>query len=132
MRVLVVDDAATVRERLARLLKELDKIELAGVAADGNSALWLARTLAPDVVVLDLNLPGPSGIEVLWRLKMLSPAPIVMVLTNHATLDYRRACLDRGADFFFDKSKEFDRMIDQLGRLRDDWTKQQLFVKGRT
>jgi DNA-binding NarL/FixJ family response regulator len=129
MRVLVVDDAATVRHRLARLLKEIERVELVGGAADGNSALWLARTLAPDVVLLDLNLPGPSGIEVLWRLKMLAAPPVVIVLTNHATDDYRRACLDKGADFFFDKSKEFEKMLDQLRRLRDDWTKKNLRSK---
>lgn len=122
MRVLVVDDAAPVRQRLAQLLKEVERVELVGVVADGNSALWLARTLAPDVVLLDLNLPGTSGIEVLRRLKMLARAPIVIVLTNHATPDYRKACLDRGADFFFDKSNEFERMLDQLRRLRDDWS----------
>ena len=129
MRVLVVDDAANVRQRLATLLRELDRVELVGGAADGNSALWLARTLAPDVVLLDLNLPGPSGIEVLWRLKMLAPAPVVIVLTNHATSDYRKACLDRGADFFFDKSKEFERMLEQLRRMRDEWSKKHLLPK---
>jgi DNA-binding NarL/FixJ family response regulator len=107
-------------------LREIERVELVGGAADGNSALWLARTLGPDVVLLDLNLPGPSGIEVLWRLKMLAPAPCVIVLTNHATDDYRRACLDRGADYFFDKSKEFEKMLDQLRRLRDDWSKRNL------
>ena len=129
MRVLVVDDAATVRQRLATLLRELDRVELVEKTTDDDSALWLARTLAPDVVLLDLNLSGPSGIEVLWRLKMLAPAPLVIVLTNHATSDYRKACLDRGADFFFDKSKEFERMLDQVRRLRDDWSKKHLRPK---
>src|SRR5260221_14554157 len=129
MKVLVVDDAATIRQRLALLLKELDSLELVGTAADGNSALWLARTLSPDVVLLDLSLPGPSGIEVLWRMKNFAAPPVVVVLTNHATDDYRRACLDRGADFFFDKSKEFDRMVDLLRTLREAWTRRNVTPK---
>jgi DNA-binding NarL/FixJ family response regulator len=114
MKVLVVEDSTAVRRRLASRLKELEGIELVGEATDGSGALWYARTLAPDIVLLDLSLPGPSGIEVLSRLKNASNPPVVIVLTNNANEPYRVACLGRGADYFFDKSKQFDEMIDLL------------------
>jgi DNA-binding NarL/FixJ family response regulator len=117
MKVLVVEDSTAVRHRLAARLKELAGVELVGEATDGSGALWFARTLEPDVVLLDLSLPGPSGIEVLTRLKGGANPPVVIVLTNNANEPYRLACLGRGADHFFDKSKQFDEMIDLVGEL---------------
>jgi DNA-binding NarL/FixJ family response regulator len=117
MKVLVVDDSAAIRRRLASTLRELAGVEFVAEATDGSGALWYARTLNPDVVLLDLSLPGPSGIEVLMRLKSASSPPVVIVLTNNANEPYRAACLGRGADYFFDKSKQFDEMVDLLGSL---------------
>src|SRR5262250_568131 len=108
MKVLVVEDSAAVRRRLASRLKEIEGVELVGEASDGNGALWYSRTLAPDLVLLDLSLPGPSGVEVLARLKSEESPPVVIVLTNNANESYRAACLGRGADYFFDKSEQFD------------------------
>ena len=119
MKVLVVDDSAAIRRRLASRLRELAGVEFVAEATDGSGALWYARTLEPDVVLLDLSLPGPSGIEVLMRLKSGSNPPVVVVLTNNANEPYRIACLGRGADYFFDKSKQFDEMIDLLSNLRN-------------
>lgn len=117
MKVLVVEDSSAVRRRLASRLKELVGVELVGEAADGSDALWFSRTLTPDVVLLDLSLPGPSGIEVLTHLKSGPNPPLVIVLTNNANEPYRVACLGRGADYFFDKSKQFDEMIDLVNDL---------------
>jgi DNA-binding NarL/FixJ family response regulator len=117
MKVLVVDDSSAVRHRLASRLKELAGIELVAEAADGSGALWYSRTVEPDLVLLDLSLPGPSGIEVLSRLKSGEKPPVVIVLTNNANEPYRVACLGRGADYFFDKSKQFEEMIDLVSDL---------------
>jgi DNA-binding NarL/FixJ family response regulator len=117
MKVLVVEDSTAVRRRLASRLRELPGVELVAEATDGSGALWYARTLAPDVVLLDLSLPGPSGIEVLTRIKNGTNPPVVIVLTNNANEPYRVACLGRGADYFFDKSKQFDEMVDLLSHL---------------
>lgn len=114
MRVLVVDDAALVRVRLVERLTEASGVTVVGAAADGNEAVALARSLGPDVVVLDLNLPGLSGLEVLAVLKAQPNPPMVIVMTNHAHDHYRKECLSAGADFFFDKSTEFDRVADAV------------------
>jgi DNA-binding NarL/FixJ family response regulator len=117
MKVLVVEDSTAVRRRLACRLKEITGVELVGEATDGSGALWYARTLGPEIVLLDLSLPGPSGIEVLSRLKGGPNPPVVIVLTNNANEPYRVACLGRGADYFFDKSKQLDEMIDLVSDL---------------
>ncbi len=111
MRVLVVDDSPVVRTRLVALLAETGAVCVVAEAWDGLEAVRLARLHAPDAVVLDLNLPGMSGLEVLALLKAEPSPPVVVVLTNHPQERYRLACVRGGADFFFDKSHDFDRVV---------------------
>jgi DNA-binding NarL/FixJ family response regulator len=112
MRVLVVDDSAGVRERIAILLRDIDGVELVVEAEDAAHAVDLSRSMRFDFVILDLNLPGPSGLEVLPLLKALLRAPTVIVLTNHAGEAYSNRCRQLGADYFFDKSTQFQAAID--------------------
>ena len=110
----MVDDSAAVRQRIASLLRDLEGVELV-VEADGSErALDFARSLRPDFVILDLNLPGPSGLDVLPRLKALLRAPTVIVLTNHAGDAYAKRCRDLGADYFFDKSRQFEAAVETV------------------
>ena len=111
MRVFIVDDSAIVRDRLATMFAELtDDIELIGHAQDSREATEAIRSLKPDAVILDIRMPGGSGIEVLQEIKKETPAPIVMMLTNFPYSQYRKRCMEAGADFFFDKSTDFDRV----------------------
>jgi two-component system response regulator DevR len=111
VRVLVVDDSSVVRARLVALLGEARGVVVVAEAWDGREAVRLARSHAPDAVVLDLNLPGISGLEVLAILKAEPSPPVVIILTNHPLARYRAACLRSGADFFFDKSIDFDHAV---------------------
>jgi len=77
-------------------------------ARDAVEALGRADSLTPDLVILDLHLPGIGGVELLSRLKQKHPEATVAILTNHANDQYRRECLIRGAAHFFDKSLQFD------------------------
>jgi DNA-binding NarL/FixJ family response regulator len=110
VRVIIVDDSRAVRARLATMLGEAAGVVVVAEAWDGPEALRLVRLHAPDVVVLDLNLPGMSGLEVLAVVKARPVPPVVIILTNHPHERYRVACLRAGADFFFDKSRDFDRV----------------------
>jgi DNA-binding NarL/FixJ family response regulator len=111
MRVLIVDDSRLIAERVGTLLAEVSpEIAVVGRAADAASALRAFGELKPDVLVLDLRLPIGSGIEILAQVKRAAPAPVVMVLTNYPYPQYRKRCADLGADFFFDKSTEVDRL----------------------
>jgi len=112
MRILVVDDSEAVRGRIATLLRDIEGVELVAEAGDAAGAVDVSRSLQPDFVILDLNLPGRSGLEVLPLLKQRSAAPTIVVLTNHAGEAYARRCRDLGADYFFDKSKQFETAID--------------------
>ncbi len=71
IRVLVVDDSATIRGRLSDLLTQLETVEVVGQASDALEALELARQLHPNVITLDLHMPGGSGLDLIPRLKEL-------------------------------------------------------------
>ncbi|HEY6458674.1 MAG TPA: response regulator [Polyangiaceae bacterium] len=117
MRILVVDDSAAIRSRLVAMLREIPGVE-AHEAAGADEALALAEASPLDLVVLDLHMPGKGGLEILPALKQLAAAPRVVVLTSHPTDQHRRLSLASGADFFFDKSREFARVVELVRAAR--------------
>lgn len=113
-RVYVVDDSDFVRERLIEMLSELEKVETVGGTGNPREALAAIREMVPDVVILDIRLPGKSGVEVLRDLKKEQPSPIVIILTNYPYPQYRKECTEAGADYFLNKSTEFNKIADVL------------------
>jgi len=118
LKVFIADDSATIRERLVTMVLALWEITVVGQAQDGPEALDAIRQARPDVVLLDIRMPGRNGIDVLRRLKKMQPAPKVIMLTNYAYHQYRKTCETAGADFFFDKSTEFDQIPQALEQVR--------------
>jgi DNA-binding NarL/FixJ family response regulator len=112
VRVLIVDASAGIRARIAARLKaaSAEVVE----AANGDEALEMAESAAPDVIVLDIHLDASTGIPALVRLDRASPGARIVVLTNEAGEIVRRECLRHGAEAFFDKSREFDRAIELI------------------
>lgn len=103
IRLLVVDDHELVRIGLRHTLADYPSILVAGEANDGETALRLCRSLRPDVVLLDVCLPGLSGFEVTQRLRQMSPAPGVIILTMHDQPPYPERLLDCGASGYLTK-----------------------------
>ena len=110
----MVDDAAVVRDRLVALLSELEGVDVVGTARDATEGVTVARRLAPDAVVLDIQMPGGDGVAVLEDIKARSPATVVVMLTNYTGEGHRARCLAAGADHFLDKSTDLDRLADIL------------------
>jgi DNA-binding NarL/FixJ family response regulator len=117
VRVLIVEDALIFRERLVALIADLRNVAIVGVAGDGFQAQALFRQHRPDAVVLDIQLPGVSGMDLLVEFKREDPTCVVIVLTTYAFKEFRERCQALGADHFFDKS-EFERVIEVLGTLQ--------------
>jgi len=124
MKVLIVDDSAIVRERLKAMLSEITELENVSQARDSLEAISSFQKLNPEVVILDIRMPGGSGIDVLQEIKKSNQPPVVIVLTNYSYSQYRRKCLDAGADFFFDKSTEFDKVTEVLNQLSQNQSRQ--------
>ena len=115
VKVVIVDDASFVRERLKALLRaDAPHAEVVGEAGEAQAAIRLIQDTRPDIVILDLQLAGASGIDVLRVVKLAPWAPVVIMLTNLVSLEYQINCLEAGAEFFLDKSFGFERLADIL------------------
>ena len=117
IRVYIVDDSKPIRERLKEMLIDISGIEIVGESEDPMEALVEIRQNHPEVVILDIRLPGISGIELLRRIKGEYPKILVIMLTNYAYPKYRQQSLAAGADYFFQKVTEFDKIPDVLNSL---------------
>ena len=116
-RVFIVDDSASIRVRLAEMLARMEDVAVVGEAESAPEAVNGVLTLRPDSVLLDLNLLGRSGIEVLRTVRKQAPEIVFVVLTNHCEPQYRRACAQAGAAYFLDKSTEFDRVREVIAEI---------------
>jgi len=114
--VLVVDDAAAIRSRLRTLFVDVPGIDSVREAGNLSEARHLLAQKVPGVIVLDLHLQAESGLELLSDLKAERSNSLVIVLTNDATDHHRRSCVRLGADYFFDKSRQFEAVLEVLER----------------
>jgi len=114
LKVLIVEDSEVVTKRLRTLLKDLPEVSVVGEAINGTEALAIHNVMHPDVVLLDIKLPGMNGVEVLKEIKQMNSNTTVMMLTNYSDLHHRKRCKEAGADYFFDKSIEFEKVPDAL------------------
>jgi DNA-binding NtrC family response regulator len=117
--VLVADDSKAIRDRLVAMVREVSGVRDVREAEDSLTALQIVVDGEPHVVLLDVRMPGESGIDVLPRMKATKSSPVVIVLTNHPTPLHRRQAMENGADHFFDKSKDFQQVIDVVRALAE-------------
>lgn len=115
--IYIVDDSASIRTRLAEMLAKMDTVKVVGEAGTAPEAVDGILVTRPDSVLLDLNLAGRSGIEVLRTVHKQVPEIVFVVLTNHSEPQYRRACTLAGAAYFLDKSTEFERVRDVIAEI---------------
>ena len=113
----MVEDSSIVRRRLCSLLSEDPRIRVVGQAGCVKEALLLFEELRPDAVVLDYRLPDGNGLEVLCRIKQATPWCEVVMLTNLREELFGEICRACGADHFFHKATEFERVAQVLGDL---------------
>ncbi len=116
MKILIVDDHPIVRAGLKRLLADLPHVELSE-AAGGKEALVLCRQGRPDLVILDLNLPGLGGLEVIKRLKLEAPEQRILALSMHDDPLYAMRALQAGAAGYVSKNAPPDEIRDGILRV---------------
>jgi DNA-binding NarL/FixJ family response regulator len=110
MKVFIADDSRVVVERLANLLEEVPGAQLVGQAGDVSQAVRGIQKMKPDALILDLQMPGGSGLDVLRAVRADYPHLCVLVCTNYPYPQYREECLTAGANFFLDKSADFEKI----------------------
>jgi len=118
MRVIVADDSEILRSRLIALLNEIKGIEVIAEAKDSREAVEVIRAHKPDIVIMDIRMPGNDGIAAIEAIKRgKRNKPKIIVFTNYPYLQYRKRCMDAGADFFFYKALEFEKLIKLIREL---------------
>jgi DNA-binding NarL/FixJ family response regulator len=119
LRTYIVEDSPVIRENLIATLEEMVPVQVVGTAEDESSAMhWLAKPdNACDLVIIDIFLKSGSGLGVLQTARQAAAQRKLIVLSNYATPDMRRKCLQLGADKVFDKSNEIDGLINYCSRL---------------
>jgi DNA-binding NarL/FixJ family response regulator len=113
MKVLLVDDHRLIREGLRALLEQ-EGVEVVGEAADGHEAIAAAKELAPDVVVIDVAMPGLNGIDATKRIRIEAPLVKVLALSMNSDRRYVTAMLEAGASGYLLKSAALDELLQAL------------------
>ena len=114
IRVLIVDDHAMVRRGLQSLLSLYRDIEVVGEAGDAASAVQAAVELSPEVILLDIRLPGPSGIDAAKRLRKEAPEARIIALTAHDNDEYILEALRAGVRAYLLKSTADETVVETI------------------
>jgi len=115
--LVIVDDSDVIVKRLRTILADVERVNCVGTATNYDEAINMVKALHPKVVLLDINLGGKNGIEVLREIKTNYKSTIVIMLTNFSGSYYRDTCKQLGAEYFLDKSSEFENIPEILKAL---------------
>ncbi|MGO2684197.1 MAG: response regulator [Microbacterium sp.] len=117
IRLVIIDDQAMLRGALAALLELEDDLTVVGVAGDGDEAVQLVSQTAPDVCLMDIQMPGMDGIAATEAVCAASPETRVLIVTTFARPGYLRAALDAGASGFVVKDAPAEQLADAVRRV---------------
>lgn len=118
IRLVIVDDQAMLRGALAALLDLEADLTVVGVAGDGDEAVRVVSDAAPDVCLMDIQMPGMDGIAATQAVRAASPATRVLIVTTFARPGYLRSALDAGASGFVVKDAPAEQLADAVRRVR--------------
>jgi DNA-binding NarL/FixJ family response regulator len=117
IKVFLADDSIVLRERVLEMLRDIPGVEVLGCAEDGLHAIDCIRELRPDVVILDIQMPRGTGLDILKNIRPVNGLPLLIVFTNFSYPQYRKRALESGAQHFFDKTTEFEKLRELFGQL---------------
>ena len=110
MRVLLADDSVLILEWLQDTLGLNKKVEIVGSFKNGIDALKALRTLKPDLAIVDFKMPGLNGLEVLKEIRKENKILKFIILTYYSLENYRQVAMQAGADYFFSKVDDFEKV----------------------
>lgn len=118
MKVFLVEDSAEIRHRLIEMINDIDGVEVVGEAETYNQAVAGIVQSRPDVAIFDIKLAEGNGIDALVEVKRHLPALRGIVLSNYATPQHIKASTDAGAEYFLDKTADFERIVEILAHMQ--------------
>lgn len=114
VRVLIVDDMPQVRHDLRQLLELTGEMEIVGEATNGQDAIRLSAELSPDVIIMDLEMPGMDGFEAARQIKAQAYKPRIVILSIHAGMEELQRARATGADAFLIKGNSYDVLVNAI------------------
>lgn len=112
--VVVVDDCEHIREHIKELVDSVSTCTVSADACNGEEAVQLITSTKPNIVILDINMPKKSGIEVLKEIKHFIKDIYIIVISNYPESAYKNKCLELGANYYLDKTKDFEKLKSTL------------------
>jgi len=119
MRILLADDSDLILERLQQMLRFDPRVEIVGTFKNGKETLAALRILKPDMAIVDIKMPGLSGLEVLHEIRKEDSTVKFMILTFYSSDNYRKLAISSGADYFFSKVDDFEKISGVVNELLD-------------
>ncbi len=110
MKVLFADDSVLILDRLQEMICKHKHVEIVGALKNGNDTLSAILNLNPDLVIVDINMPGLSGLEVLHEIRKVNKTLKIIILTFFAIDSYKKIAIREGADYFFSKVDDFEKV----------------------
>ena len=117
--VLITDDHALVRSGIRRLLEDSKQVKIVGEAECGEDSLQMAQDLKPDVILMDVNMPGIGGVETCRRILQKNPKQKIIVLTVHSEHTFPKRMLEIGAKGYLTKECGVDEMIEAIKQVNN-------------
>jgi CheY-like chemotaxis protein len=118
LHILLVDDVKIILQKMKMFLSIVPQVRQVDTANSAQEAFTFLQSSDPELVVLDVNMPGTNGIEILKRIRnSKGPQPVVVMLTNETGNHFKETCLQSGADYYLDKSKDFLQIPTIIGEL---------------
>jgi CheY-like chemotaxis protein len=116
--ILLVDDVKIILQKMKMFLSIVPQVSQVDTANSAQEAFTFLQSSDPELVVLDVNMPGTNGIEILKRIRnSKGPQPVVVMLTNETGNHFKESCLQSGADYYLDKSRDFLQIPTIIGDL---------------
>ncbi len=119
IKVLIVDDHTLFRQGLQKLLEAYEEIQVVAEASNGKEAIAMVDEVFPDVVLMDIKMPGMDGIECIGRIKEKHPGLNIIVLSMYDDAEYVLRAVNAGASGYMEKNISADRLVDTIKQVRD-------------
>ena len=117
MDIFIADDSDKIRNSLAHALLDIPRVRICGQTGEKSRVVDLVRGSAPDLIVLDLRMTGGNSFGLIRTIKQALPDTILVMFTEYAYSLYRDRCLELGADYFFEKTMESEKLINLIQKL---------------
>ncbi len=118
LRIYIIEDSESIKQRISRLISAVEEVEIIGSSGNIDEALDAIKNLKPEIVILDISVEKVKGLKMIQNIKQINHFPKIVMFTNYDFQSYKDKSYQFGADFYLDKSQEFEKLADILEGLK--------------